>query len=85
MIESPSSDHRWLLELVRLLHTTLDVTELLQLFSATVTEYTSHAGVRFATSAEQRTYTSGNVADSICQFQMTVDERPLGTLSILKA
>jgi len=73
-------DRAWLLDLVRLLQTTLEVSEVLRLFSEKCSELVMHTGLRFQDDGEERVFEFGSDAKHVCQYDVVVDERALGTI-----
>ncbi|MEM7408437.1 MAG: GGDEF domain-containing protein [Pseudomonadota bacterium] len=73
-------DRVWLLGMVRVLQTTLDVEQLLRLFSNKCAELVAHSGVRYSPEESTEEVRLGRIARHSCQYDLEVDSTPIGTL-----
>ena len=71
----------WLLDMVRLLQTTLDVHQVLSLFSDKCGELVPHAGVGFRPNDGGQLVNVGKRATTVCEYDLVLPGRPLGMLA----
>lgn len=80
--ENAIRHQRW--ELASVLQTTLNVEQLMDLFSETIREMSNHCGYIYVNEKHGISLTSGNTAHHSCSYRLIVENQDLGELKLVR-
>lgn len=82
--DAPDRDQEKRIKITNVLQTTLDLHQLLELYSKQTQTLVPHDGYTFANHKLDLTVSSGTLANHSCQYQLVIGEEQLGTFTLMR-